>query len=198
MIAFRIYFLLILIGTQSKIAKVEDLESLVVLNCHIPFADNVRNLGVILDSQLSFDAHIRNLCRCLYLQLRRLGQIRPYLSLESAKKLAAAFILSRLDYCNALLIGIPDDKVAKLQRIQNSAARLVMRKSRRDSVTVLLRQRHWLPVKARIEYKVALLCHQCIFNNEFPSYLKELITPMSLKEHFVLPIHRFWRNPVSL
>ena len=105
------------------------------------------------------------------------GQIRPYLSLESAKKLAAAFILSRLDYCNALLIGIPDDKVAKLQRIQNSAARLVMRKSRRDSVTVLLRQLHWLPVKARIEYKVALLCHQCIFNNEFPSYLKELITP---------------------
>ena len=101
-----------------------------------------------------------HLGRGLYLQLRRLDQIRLYLSFDSAKKFAVAFILSRLDYCNALLMGIPDEKVNKLQRIQNSAARLVMRKSKHDSVIVLLRRLNWLPVKARIEYKVALLCHQ--------------------------------------
>ena len=106
-----------------------------VLNSHIPFVENVKNLGVILDSQLSFDAHIKHLCRGLYLQLRILGQIRHYLSFDSAKKIAVAFILSRLDYCNALLMGILDEKVNKLQRIQNSAARLVMRMSKHDPVS---------------------------------------------------------------
>ena len=144
---------------------------------HIPFVENVKNLGVILDSQLSFDAHIQHLCRSLYLQLRRLDQIQHYLSLDSAKKIAVAFILSRLDYCNALLMGIPDEKVKKLQRIQNSAARLVLRRSKHDSVTVLLRRLNWFPVKARIEYKVALLCHRCIYKNEVPSYLKDIIKP---------------------
>ncbi|KAI8792059.1 28S ribosomal protein S9, mitochondrial [Biomphalaria glabrata] len=67
--------------------------------------------------------------------------------MESTKSLAVAFILSRLDYCNAMLAGIPDDKIANLQRIQNNAARIVLRKTRRDSATTLLRTLHWLPLK---------------------------------------------------
>jgi hypothetical protein len=117
------------------------------------------------------------ICRGLYLQLRRIDHIRPYLSLESTKEIAVAFILSRLDYCNAVLGGIHDEKIAKLQRIQNSAARLVLRKSKRDSATALMRILHWLPVNARIKYTVATLCHQCIHNYEMPLYLTELITP---------------------
>ena len=146
------------------------------MNCQVPFADKVKNLGVFLDSILSFDVHISHICRSLYLQLRRIGQIQPYLSIDSTKKLAVAFILSRLDYCNAALAGIPDEKIAKLQRIQNSAARLVLCKSKRDSATALLRTLRWLPVNARIKYKVATLCHQCIHNEEMPLYLTELIT----------------------
>ena len=88
--------------------------------------------------------------------------------MDSITKFAVAFILSRLDYCNAVLAGIPDEKIAKLQRIQNSAAQLVLRKSNRDSATALLRTLHWLPVNARIKYKVATLCHQCIYNEEMP------------------------------
>ena len=144
--------------------------------CQVPFAVKVKNLGVFLDPVLSFDAHISHICRGLYLQLHWIGQIRPYLSMESTKKLAVAFILSRLDYCNAVLAGIPDEKIAKLQRIQNSAARLVLRKSKRDSATALLRALHWLHVNAIIKYKVATLCHQCIHNEEIPLYLTELIT----------------------
>ena len=69
-------------------------------------------------------SYIKHLCRGMYLQLRKLGPIRHYFLFDSAKKVAVAFILSRLDYCNALLMGIPDEKVNKLQRIQNSAARV--------------------------------------------------------------------------
>ena len=75
--------------------------------------------------------------------------------MEATKKLAVALIIFRLDYCNAVLAGIPDEKIAKLQRIQN---RLVIRKSKRDSATALLRTLQWLPVNARIKYKVATLC----------------------------------------
>ena len=165
------------IGTRNKMAKVQGPESLTVMNCEVPFIDKVKNLGVHIDSTLSFDAHIGQLCRGLYLQLRRIGQIRPYLSIDSTKKLVVAFVLSRLDYCNALLAGLSEEKIAKLQRIQNNAARLVLRKSKRDSVTALLHELHWLPVSARIDYKVATLCHQCIYGSETPMYLKELIQP---------------------
>ena len=136
----------------------------------------LKNLGFSLDSTLSFDSHISDLCRGLYLQLRRLGQIRPYVSTDSAKTLAVAMILLRIDYYIALLGGLPEDKIARLQRVKNCAACLVMRKSKRDSASALLRSLHWLPVKARIEFKIASLCHQCINNSSIPTYLSGLIS----------------------
>ena len=167
------------IGTKSKLAIFNGPESITVINSQVPFVNKVKNLGVLFDPTLSFEHHISHLCRGLYLQLRRLGQIRPYLSTDSAKTLAVALILSRIDYCNAMLAGLPDDKIARLQRIQNSAARLVMRKSKRVSATALLRSLHWLPVKARIDYKIASLCHQCLNNERLPSYLNGLISTYS-------------------
>ena len=100
-----------------------------------------------------------------------------FLSTYAANKLAVSFILSRLDYCNSLLAGIPDYKLNKLQRIQNHIARLVLRKSRPASATALLRTLHWLPVKARIQYKIACLCFQCIYQNNKPPYISNLLHP---------------------
>ena len=68
------------------------------------------------------DAHIKYLCHILFWQLRRIGKIRSFLSTDAANKLTVSLILSRLDYCNSLLAGIPDNKLNKLQRIQNHAA----------------------------------------------------------------------------
>ena len=121
------------------------------------------------------DAHIKYLCCILFCQLRRIGKIRSFLSTDAANKLAISLILSRLDYCNSLLAGIPDNKLNKLQRIQNHAARLVLRKSRHASATTLLRTLHWLPVKARIQYK--LVCFQCIYQNSMPPYISDLLHP---------------------
>ena len=92
---------------------------------------------------------------------------------QTANTLAVDFILSRLDYCNSLWAGLPDHKLAKLQRIQNSAARLVLRKPRRERATPKIF--HWLPVKARIEYKVSTLCYQCLNSVTMPSYLYKLL-----------------------
>ena len=121
--------------------------------------------------------HIKYLCRILFCQLRRTGKIRSFLSTDAANKLAVSLILSRLDYCNSLLAGLPDNKLNKLQRIQNHAARLVLRKSRHASATALLRKLHWLPVKARIQYTIACLCFQCIYQNSMPPYISDLLHP---------------------
>ena len=63
------------------------------------------------------DVHIKSLCRILFSQLRRIGKIRSFLSTDAANKLAVSLILSRLDNCNSLLAGLPDNKLSKLQRI---------------------------------------------------------------------------------
>ena len=88
----------------------------------------MRNLGFFSDETLFVDVHIKYLCRLLLCQLRRLGKIRPFLSIEAAKKLAFSFILTSLDYCNSLLAGLSGNKLNKLQRIENYAARIVSRK----------------------------------------------------------------------
>ena len=169
---------LMAIGTRSKLSQViPNLAPMSISGCDIPFSQSVRNIGFYLDETLSMDAHIKYLCRILFCQLRRIGKIRSFLSTDAANKLAVSLILSRLDYCNSLLAGLPDNKLNKLQRIQNHTARLVLRKSKHESATTLLRTLHWLPVKARIQYKIACLCFQCIYQNSMPPYISDLLHP---------------------
>ena len=123
------------------------------------------------------DAQIEYLCRTLFCQLRRIGKIRSVLSTDAANKLAISLILSRLDYCNSLPASIPYNKLNKLQRIQNHAARLVLLKSRHASAIALLRTLHWLPQKARIQYKFACLCFQCTYQKSMPPYISDLLHP---------------------
>ena len=156
---------------------IPNLAPMSISGCDIPFSQSVRNLGFYFDETLLMDAHIEYLCHILFCLLHRTGKIRSFLSTDAANKLAVSLILSRLEYCNSLLAGLPDNKLHKLQRIQNHTARLVLRKSRHASATALLRTLHWLPVKARIQYKIACLCFQCIYQNSMPPYISDLLHP---------------------
>ena len=133
-------------------------------------------------------------------QLRRIAKIRSYLSVDSVNKLCIALILSRLDYCNSLLADLPDKLMYKLQRIQNHAARLVLRKTRRSNASELLRTLHWLPVRARIEYKISIICFQIVTLNCMPSYLSDLVchyTPsrtLRSQDENLLSVPRFSLN----
>ena len=80
--------------------------------------------------------------------------IRSYLSYDALATVAHAFITSRIDYCNSLLVGIPDVCVSQLQRIQNCTARLITNTRKYDPV---LKRLHWLPVKQRITFKLLLI-----------------------------------------
>ena len=99
--------------------------------------------------------YISSLCRTTFLALRRIASIRPFLSNSSIEKLVVSMITSRLDYCNATFAEVADEQIARIQKIENNAARLILKKSKRDHVTLLLKELHWLPVKYRIQYKLA-------------------------------------------
>ena len=75
----------------------------------ISIQPNVKDLGVVLDPGLTMCDHISSVCRSAFLELRRIGSIRPFLAVETADELAHSCILSRIDYCNSLLAGIPSD-----------------------------------------------------------------------------------------
>ena len=161
------------IGTRSKLSQViPNLAPRFISGCDIPFSQSVRNLGFYLDETLSMD-----LCRIVFCQLRRIEKISSFLSTDAVNKLAVSLILFTFNYCNSLLFGIPDNKLNKLQRIQNHESRLVLRKSRHASATALLRTLHWLPVKASIQNKIACLCFQCISQNSMPPYISDLLHP---------------------
>ncbi|GFR79123.1 reverse transcriptase-like protein [Elysia marginata] len=137
-------------------------------------AEKAKNLGVIFDSDFSMQHQLSSLCKSLHFQLRKIGSIRENLTEKVAKTLVTSLILSKLDYCNSPLAGCPQNKLQKRQSIMNNSARLVCRKPKTTHVTQLLRSLPWLPVKQRIDYKIAVVCFKCI-HKQAPSYLSDLL-----------------------
>ena len=139
----------------------------------------VKNLGVIFDSDNSFDNHVAKVCRACYCHLRDLRRIRKFLSNETAILLANAMVSSRLDYCNSLLYGVSKSNIAKLQRVQNALCRIIFRLDKMSHVTPFLKKLHWLPIQHCILFKYNLLVFKAI-NISQPLYLSALIRLSSL------------------
>ena len=132
-------------------------------------------MGVILDSELNFKSHVHNVTKIAYYHLRNIARVRPYLTLEDAKKLTHAFVFSRLDYCNALYTGLPNKTIDRLQLVQNSAARILTKTRKREHITPVLASLHWLPVTLRIDFKVLLLVFKAQ-KGLAPSYLSDCLS----------------------
>ena len=164
-----------LIVLSSKFREEPNVKSLDIGGEIIHSSNYVRNIGVLFDKHLTMAEHVSFVCKCSFYQLRRIAKIRKYLSLESAKTLIHAFVTSRLDHCNALLYGIDNNLLQKLQYIQNSAARLLTRTRKYDHITPVLKELHWLPVEKRIMFKLLLITFKAL-KNFAPSYICDLIT----------------------
>jgi hypothetical protein len=103
------------------------------------------------------ESQITSSCRKAYFHLRRIARIRRFLSRSALCQFVHALVLSQLDYGNCLLVGLPATSLVRLQRVQNSAARLISGVRLRESITPTLRSLHWLPIYQRIEFKIAVL-----------------------------------------
>lgn len=159
-----------LIGTRQKLSQLSPSPCLSLSNSTIVLSDSAKNLGVTLDNTLSMHKFVTTTAKACYFHLRRISQIRKHLSTEATTKLVISLVLSRIDYCNSLLSGLPDSTINILQRVQNSAARLILKKKKSDHISPLLATLHWLPVSKRIQYKLNTLSYKCL-NNSAPHYL---------------------------
>ena len=106
--------------------------------------------------------------------LKNIRTIRSYLTTDSCKLLVINLVISHLDYSNALYFGLPDRLLSKLQRVQNAAAKLILGLQKCDSSTAALKYLHWLPVRQRIVYKIAVLVYECL-HGLAPPYLSRLL-----------------------
>ena len=154
----------------------------------IRFVDSAKNLGVVLDNVLSFESQVNKVVKASYLIIKKLHQIKGYLSEDQLKQLVCADVFSNIDYCNSLYYGMNSGLVTKLQRVQNCAARLVS-KERISGISLSrkIMEFHWLEVKYRIMYKILVIVHNCLHlkaPEEIMSMFQyaESIRTMTLKE----------------
>ena len=140
-----------------------------------PLTKSTKILGFHVDDNLSFDDHVSKVVTSCYLILRNLYQIRKLLNKDSAAAAIHAFITSKLDLCDSLFFGMTAQNIAKLQHIQNFAARIVCGRPARSRSLPLLRELHWLTVEQRIHFKVLVLVFRCL-NSSAPSLLAEKLS----------------------
>ena len=177
----------------SRFSNLSMIPSINISQHVVSTSKETRNLGVIFDSHLTMSSHINSKCCSASLALRNIGRVRKYLNQANTERLVHAFISSSLDYCDSLLYGLPTKEINKLQRLQNSAARLVTKSKLREYITPVLKKLHWLPVDHRKIFKVLLITFKIICGCA-PSYLKDLQEPYvprrSLRSAFTRPISR--------
>jgi len=131
---------------------------------------SARDLGVVIDSRLTMADYIMSVCRSAYYHLRQIRHTVQSLTPDGSKTLVQAFISGRMDYCNSLLYGMTDSLFLRLQSVQNAAARLITRTSRREHITHVLRELHWLPVRRCVDFKLATFMYKTL-HGRVPRYL---------------------------
>ena len=146
---------------------------------------NVKNIGVVFDRSLNYEKQIDDVVRKCNFHIINLYRIRKYLNRDALLTLIHALVTTNIDYCNSLYYDIPNKCLKKLQSILNRAARLIFYLPPRTSTTKYLIQLHWLPIKARIEFKICLLVYKTL-NFGKPKYLFDLLVRNSNSSHIAL------------
>ena len=125
-----------------------------------------------MDSNLSFESHVNQLCRSCFYQLRRLRSIRVFVPSSQLETLIHAFITSRLDFCCSIYHPLPKNLVSRVQTIQNACAKFVTGAKKFDSATAARFKLHWLPVAARSKFRILTYAYRIVHAKEsIPKYL---------------------------
>ena len=148
----------------------------------------VQNLGVFIDRHLDMKKQVSQTVNACSFYLRHINQISRFLPKPTKERIVNASITSQLDYCNALLYSMSVVNIARLQRIHNLAARLILRRQRSNSARALLQELHWLQSISRYWYLHTKPCttkRQCICVNS--------CAHINRQEHCSLPAVTVWK-----
>ena len=157
----------LLIGHCKQLAKID--------NSSFSTTHSGRNFGFIFDEHRPFSDQILSVSKYCYYHIRQLCCIHPYLDTKTTSIIATSVVQSRLDYCNSLYHNLPKSQITRLQHIQNSLARAVVKAPKSSHITPILPSLHWLKITERIEYKLLSLTYKVLTTTQ-PSYLHNLIT----------------------
>ena len=150
--------------------------NIMVGDSNIVSSNSACNLGVIFDKCIKLDYHISSVCKSIYFHMRNIGGICSILSNDACVQLIHYLVTVRQDYCNSIMFGFPDNSLYRLQKIQNTAARILAHLPRFSHISDTLFDLHWLPIRYRITFKICILTYQA-YHRTAPSYLCDLIVP---------------------
>ena len=166
------------LGTSQNLSysSISDCKTFSMSGTSINVTDQIKSLGVFIDNRLSFNKQVSCICKASYSNIKALRKICSTLNLETAKTVACAIVSAQLDYCNSILYKTLNANINKLQRVQNSLARVVSGCRRYDHITPVRKSLHWLPISERIIYKIANITFKSKQTGQ-PAYLSSLFHP---------------------
>jgi len=159
-------------GTRQQVARL-DCIAVKFADTTVRISSAIRVLGVTIDSHLTFDKHITKLVSSCNYHIR-LCHIRQLIDHDTAMTLACSSVMNRLDYCNAILYGVTNQNIVRLQCIQNHLARVVCSAPYSSPSAPLLQSLHWLSISYQITYKIAMLTFKTKLHHQ-PIYLTAML-----------------------
>ncbi len=135
---------------------------------------SIKFLGTINDELPSLRQHIVMKRQKASYGLQKIRLIRPSLTVEACKQVVHGLVLSHLDFCNGICMGLRKTDIQKMPRIQNTAAKLILNQARSESSTEALKALHWLPIQSLIDFKILIIVHKCLHGHG-PAYLQRLL-----------------------
>ena len=165
----------IMFGTKHQLRKTESASTrIAICNTKVLSVNHICNLGFYMENTLKNQFHINNLTSSTFNQMLSIRRIHSKLDCDTTKKIIQALVMSKLDYCNSLLLGLADNQLNKIQQIQNIVCRIVCRLCKFDHVTPSMHDLHWLKIPQRIQFKIICLMYNCI-NGQARKYLIDLL-----------------------
>ena len=163
----------LIVGKKHDLRRL-DIANLRVLENEFEVTSPIKNLGIVFDCSLSFNEQINRVVKTAGYHLRNIAFLKKYLNDKTVKMLIHNYVISRLDYCNVLYYALLNYNLKKIQNVFNRAARLIKGLSPHERITPALIELHWLPVKARIVFKMCVLTYQAL-NSGKPGYLRNAL-----------------------
>jgi hypothetical protein len=167
----------ILLGTSGQLSKCTS-SHIMIGDLRIPFSSSVRNLGITLDSSLDFSSHISNVCSKSYMRLRLVSRLKRSVSAAHYSMLVNSLVLSNLEFCSSIYLGLPQSSLMKLQRVINSTFRSIHHLRKSDHISDLQRSKGCRSIEQRISTRVATILFVAL-KWKVPHYISEWITPYS-------------------
>ena len=164
---------LLLIGTRQLLGKLLEETTITFLGEVITPTTNAKDLGLTLDSYLTYDYHIKNVVSSCMAKLCQINRVKDSFDRDSLRLIINALVMNKLYYCSTVWSNTSATNIKKLRAVQNFACRILTNTGRYDHVTPALRAIRWLPVEEHLKYRETLITYKCM-NGLAPPYLSKL------------------------